>query len=239
MENKKENTKSGKEKAIELLIKYKEIVAYIIVGGITTLVRWGTTTIFDALLMPIGFTGLALSIFTTLFSLIVTILFAFVPNKLYVFESKSFDKSILSKEFISFISARAVASIIELAGIPLLVAIGLNYPLFGSETLLATMVVSIVVLIANYVFSKLVVFKKRVPQREESTSERKAERAEKAAAKKDKLIGILLTIVCVIIAVISIGAVCAAPFINSGADTSANTDTTQPSTSATVTTTAK
>lgn len=185
-----------------MFFKYKEIIIYIIVGGLTTLVRWGTTSIFENILEPLGFIGGALSFFTTLISLIITILFAFVPNKLYVFESKSFDKSIVGKEFIAFISARAVASLIELIGVPVIASI------FNCPTMIPTVIVSVVVLVVNYIFSKLVIFKKRVPAQDESLSERKAEKIEKSRNRKDKTIAIITTVICAVIAVVSIVSFC-------------------------------
>ncbi len=200
MADKKETVKPEEKQGFikRMFFKYKEIIIYILVGGITTLVRWGTTPIFENILEPLGFVGGALSFFTTLFSLIVTILFAFVPNKLYVFESNSFDKSIVGKEFVAFISARVVASLIELIGIPVIAAV------FKCPTIIPTVIVSVVVLVVNYIFSKLVIFKKRVPAQEEALSEKKAEKAVKSRNRKDKTIAVVTTIICVLIAVIAI-----------------------------------
>ena len=191
---------------VKLFFKYKEIIIYILVGGITTLVRWGTTPLFESILIPLGFSGVALSFFTTLISLVVTILFAFVPNKLYVFESKSFQGSIVGKEFIAFIAARAVASLIELFGVPLLAQL-LKLP-----TIIPTIILSIIVLIVNYLFSKLVIFKKRVPAQDETVSEKKAKKMQKAQTRKDKVIAVVTTIICAAIAIIAIGNLCIVTF---------------------------
>lgn len=193
--NKKENPES-KGGLKEFIKKHREIITYIIVGGLTTLVRWGTTFMFVSALAPIGFTSD--SFFTTLFSLIITILFAFVPNKLYVFESKSFDKSIVAKEFVSFIIARAAASLFELFVIPLLTW------LTGWHVIIPTILVSVVVLIVNYLLSKLVIFKKRVPVQEEALTEKQAKKEQKSRNRKDKLLGGVCTVVCAVIAIASI-----------------------------------
>lgn len=185
-----------------MFLKHKEIIIYIFVGGLTTLVRWGTTPIFESILRPLGFIDGALSFFTTLVSLIVTVLFAFVPNKLYVFESKSFDKSIVGKEFVAFISARAVASLIELVFIPLIAS------LFKCSTIIPTVIISVVVLVLNYIFSKLVIFKKRVPAQDEGLSERKAEKQENTRKRRDKMIAVVITVICAVIAVLSIISCC-------------------------------
>ncbi len=180
----------------ELFLKYKEIICYIFVGGITTLVRWGTTAIFEKILLPFNMDELVLSIVVTVLSLVVTILFAFPPNKLIVFESKSFAKGIIGKEFLSFISARAAASLIELVGVPAITKI------FGISNLFATMMVSVVVLVANYIFSKLFIFKKRT---DNSDDKKQNEKEFVEAQAKDKTIALVLMIICAVVAVVSIG----------------------------------
>lgn len=175
----------------ELFIKYKEIICYILVGGVTTLVRWGTTAIFEKLLAPLNMQEVLLSTLVTILSLVVTILFAFPPNKLIVFESKSFRKDIVGKEFVAFISARAAASIIELVGIPALST------LLSIPTLVTTMIVSLVVLVVNYILSKVFIFKNR--------EDKKEEKKEALAKGKDKITAGVLMIICVVVAVGSIG----------------------------------
>ena len=187
------------EKLLNIYKKHKEILNYIIVGGITTLVRWGTTVIFENIFCGFIDEGVFRDVLVTAISLIITILFAFPPNKLIVFESKSFRKDIVGIEFIAFISARAVASLIELVGIPLICEVT---PI---SITLATMIVSVVVLVVNYIFSKLFIFKNR--ENKKPAKENKKQNTEKnieGAKKKDKLLGIILMISCGIVAVISI-----------------------------------
>lgn len=179
------------EKIKKLFLKYREIITYIIVGGLTTLVRWGTTAIFEDVFSFIK-VDVTRSIIVTAVSLIVTILFAFPPNKLIVFESKSFKKGIIGIEFISFISARAVVSLIELVGIPVICGI------FGISNLITTMVVSIISLIANYIFSKLFIFKDRVGKEDKKDNKEKVK-----ATAKDKFIATVLILVCFVVFAIS------------------------------------
>ena len=180
------------EKLKKLFFKYKEIITYILVGGVTTLVRWGTTAIFEKICGPLGFEGLALSITVTVLSLLVTILFAFPPNKLIVFESKSFRKGIVIKEFIAFMSARAAASVIELVGIPAI------SELFSIPTLATTMIVSLIVLVVNYVLSKVFIFKNRESKGTEN------ENKNTDTSKKDKITAGVLMTICAVVAVVSI-----------------------------------
>lgn len=62
-------------------------------------------------------------------------------------------------EFGKFFSARAATGIMEIAAVPFLVGIGLNQTIFGIEGMVAKVLVSVLVVLLNYVFGKLFVFK--------------------------------------------------------------------------------
>lgn len=139
---------------IKLFFKtHREIIMYLIFGVATTIVSWGTYDIFVALLNMTVKTG-------NILSWVCAVLFAFVTNKFFVFKSSDLDLKTLIPEFSTFISSRLLTGVIEILGVPLLVRIGLSQALLGAEGMLAKIVVSVVVVILNYVFSKLVVFKK-------------------------------------------------------------------------------
>ncbi len=187
------------EKLLNVYKKHKEIINYIIVGGLTTLVRWGTTVIFENLFAGFMSEGVLRDTLITAVSLIITILFAFPPNKLIVFESKSFCKNIVGIEFIAFISARAAASIIELVGIPLICEVT------SMNITVATMIVSVVVLVVNYIFSKLFIFKNREGKKDKKDKkDKKGEKESLGKRAKDKLIGTTLIVICSVVAVVSI-----------------------------------
>ena len=80
-------------------------------------------------------------------------LFAFITNKLFVFDSKSFEWRVLMKELVSFVSARVIT---------LLMAdfIIWSAAMLGIGFLFAKIVSSVVVVVVNYIFSKLIIFKK-------------------------------------------------------------------------------
>ncbi len=137
-----------------IIIKYKEIILYILFGGLTTLVNWAVYTI----LVHYAHIGITLS---NAAAWIVSVIFAFITNKLWVFESKSTKRKLLVKEFASFIASRAFTGAMEIICVPLLVKIGLNQTIFGIEGAWSKLIVSIAVVILNYVFSKLIVFKKK------------------------------------------------------------------------------
>lgn len=137
--------------------KYKEIISYLFWGGMTTLVSWGSYSLL-VYLLPEG--GYRIPVSNTV-SWILAVIFAFVTNKIWVFNSRSMSFSVVVKEFWKFILSRLFTGIIENAGVPLLVKIGLDSKLFGIDGLPAKIVISVLVVILNYVFSKLIVFKKK------------------------------------------------------------------------------
>ena len=137
-----------------LYFKHKEIINYLIFGGLTTVVSWGTYSLFVKAI------GMSVSVGNIL-SWICAVLFAFVTNKLFVFESKTWQPATAVREFVSFIGARLATGVIEWVGVPFFSTHGLTHPLFGVKGLLAKVVVSIVVLILNNLFIKFLVFFKK------------------------------------------------------------------------------
>ena len=89
-------------------------------------------------------------------SVICAILFAYVVNKIYVFRSKCPSLSALSVEFLKFVGARGVTMIIEVGGVFLL------YDIIGQNELVAKVETQVIVLVANYIISKFIVFKNKV-----------------------------------------------------------------------------
>lgn len=152
------------KKIVSLLKKYilnKEMILYLIMGALTTVVNW---VVHAILIKPleslIGNQDLALTI-TTCIAVSVSVLFAFFTNKIFVFESKSWAPKVFWREFISFISARALTGLLEIFGVTFLVKIGLDQKIFGIEYMWAKVVIAIIVIVSNYIFSKLWIFKKR------------------------------------------------------------------------------
>ena len=69
------------EKIRNLFVKYKELILYLVFGGLTTLVSWGSYALLEL-------SGLSVTVANAL-SWVCAVAFAFVTNKLFVFESKS------------------------------------------------------------------------------------------------------------------------------------------------------
>jgi len=121
---------------------------YIIFGGLTTLINYALFIALTPLLVPfIEKAGTVANIIASL----VAILFAYITNKLWVFEKKSFGKGALA-EFFRFILSRAATLVLGTAIIFITVDfLGLNEFFWkGVETIL--------VVVLNYFLSKTKVF---------------------------------------------------------------------------------
>lgn len=141
------------QKIKDMYLKYKEIINYLIFGVLTTIVSLATKylllfTILDAS------DALELQI-AIIISWITACLFAYVTNRIFVFESKSKE---IAKEMIKFFTSRLATLGLEMLIMFVFVtALGLN-----SDTwvIIWTLVSQIAIIIGNYVLSKLVVFKR-------------------------------------------------------------------------------
>ncbi|MCI5587832.1 MAG: GtrA family protein [Lachnospiraceae bacterium] len=134
--------------------KKKELVMYTVMGVSATIVNWCVYSI----LVP--YTNIA---FANALSWLITLVFAFVTNKIYVFDSRSWDKHIVIKEMISFTTARGITGFLEVFLQPQLYAMGLNQSLFGVDGLVAKITVCLSLVIVNYFSTKLIVFRRTEP----------------------------------------------------------------------------
>lgn len=126
-----------------IIMKYKEIIMYLIFGVLTTAVNIGVYFI-SAELLHINYlisNGLAW---------FLSVLFAYLTNRKYVFESKSQD---VLKEVISFFGSRLATGALDMALMWVFVYFNVV------NDVIAKIVVNVIVVIMNYILSKLVVFK--------------------------------------------------------------------------------
>ena len=132
----------------ELYLKYKEVINYLFFGGCTFLVSVVSFYLFNKVL----FLNKHLS---NILSWILAVLFAYITNKTCVFESKTTSKEELLKEISSFFTARLLTLGIE----ELILFIFVN--IFKFDALIIKIFAQVIVILANYVLSKLFVFKKK------------------------------------------------------------------------------
>ena len=120
-----------------------ELIAYIIFGILTTVVDWVVYYILS---------GLGVNyIINSIISWTVAVLFAFITNKLFVFDSKRLKN--IFRELVLFVLSRLSTLVINLAGMYVVISL-LKLNEFISKAIL-----SILVVILNYIFSKLFIFK--------------------------------------------------------------------------------
>ena len=140
------------QKLKEIYLKHKEVINYLIFGALTTLV---SLIVKYLLLFTILDAANALELqIAVIISWILACLFAYITNRKFVFESKS--KKII-KEMTKFFTARLSTLGLEMLIMFIFVtALGLNS---NSWVIVWTLVAQIAVIIANYILSKLLVFK--------------------------------------------------------------------------------
>lgn len=150
----------------KLFEKHREIIAYLFWGVMTTLVSWASYALFALLFRGVTaqprLFGLTVSVqvfLASLLSWVCAVLFAYVTNKLWVFRSRSWASSVVVPEILKFFSARAATGVLEIAAVPLLTAAGLDQTIFGIDGMLAKGIVTFVVILLNYILSKLIVFR--------------------------------------------------------------------------------
>lgn len=136
----------------ELFTAYREIIMYLIVGVITTVFNWVVYAVFVKW-MPMAVAN-ALSWF-------VTVVFAYVTNKIFVFDSRSWNLQIVIKEAVAFFGARAATGVFEVVAQPTFYALGLKQSIFGVKGLWAKVLTSAIVMVLNYICSKLFVFREK------------------------------------------------------------------------------
>ena len=146
----------------------REIITYLFFGVCTTAVNF---IIYTVLIrnMP-GRVTLCNTI-----AWVAAVLFAFVTNKLFVFESKSLAPGVLFKEFFTFIASRILTGLMEMFLPTLLIKAGLDMRIFGVEGMAAKIIVGVAIIILNYVFSKLIIFRKKSDPGEDVSENENAE----------------------------------------------------------------
>ena len=129
----------------ELFLRYKSVFSYLFFGALTTVVNILTYCLFYQVI-AIG------NIMSTIIAWLVAVAFAFVTNKLFVFERKTWDKGAL-KEAWQFLVCRVGTGVIE---------VGIMYifvDLLAFNGMIMKLITNIIVVIVNYIASKLVIFK--------------------------------------------------------------------------------
>ena len=144
----------------KLFIKYKELITYVIFGVLTTLVNFFAFWLFTKIL------GEELYLINNAIAWVVGVIFAYITNKLFVFESKSWDLKVVTKEITGFLGARIFSFLVEEGGMFLFITVLglgeksltiLNLTITGQ--FIVKILLAVIVVVMNYVFSKFFIFK--------------------------------------------------------------------------------
>lgn len=138
----------GKGRITELYYKYKEIINYLIVGVLTTVVSlgvyYGCVLTFLDPQEPLQLQA------ANVISWIAAVTFAYFTNRKYVFESH--DPNML-QEGLKFFASRLGTLLMDMGTMFLLVTI------IGMSDKIAKLIVQVIVTVGNYLFSKILVFR--------------------------------------------------------------------------------
>ncbi|MDD6305795.1 MAG: GtrA family protein [Clostridiales bacterium] len=132
----------------ELLEKYWELISYAFWGVMTTLVNY---VVYFICTKAIGIDYLIANVIAWF----VAVVFAFWVNKVYVFRSYQKDAKTMVREFGTFVSARILSGILETG----MLALFVEAMHFNDSVI--KIIASVLVVIINYVLSKLIIFKKQ------------------------------------------------------------------------------
>ena len=128
--------------------KYKEVINYLIFGALTTLVNFIVYFISTRIL---SFSA----IISNCIAWLVSVSFAYIVNRKFVFCSKVSDKRNMFHEFISFLSSRVFTGVLcDILIFKLLLDV------LHMNDILVKIIVQFIIIIGNYVLSKFLVFKK-------------------------------------------------------------------------------
>ena len=131
----------------KLFFKYKEIILYIFFGAGTTFINIAVYFICSYLL-KMG------TVFSTIVAWILSVAFAYITNRIYVFQSKTRVIRKVILEIISFVNTRLITGLLDLLVMFLFVDI------LHCNDMLIKVSSNVIVIILNYIASKKIIFRK-------------------------------------------------------------------------------
>ena len=132
---------------IALLKKYKSFIAYAVFGVFTTIVN---VAVYNVCYYKFEIGNVLSNVSAWIFA----VTFAYLTNKVWVFGSKSWKWAVLKREIMAFISCRLATGILDLAIMYICVDV------MQLHAMLMKILSNVIVIILNYVFSKLIIFRK-------------------------------------------------------------------------------
>lgn len=132
----------------ELFEKYKDLIPYAVFGVLTTLVNIASYWLFAH---PLGLPVML----STVLSWLLSVIFAYLTNRKWVFHSEADNAPAVLKEIISFFACRIGTEFVDLA------AMFIFADLLHMYDMAVKIIANIVVIILNYAASKFVIFRHR------------------------------------------------------------------------------
>ena len=139
---------------------HNSVIRYAFFGGLTTLVNMLAYFLLTQF-TPLGRTEESQAVANTM-AVFISIVFAFVTNSKYVFESEAEGFLAHFKEFVKFTGARLSTLFIDVGGVYLFVKV------WHFNDMIVKLVLQFVVIVLNYFFSKFLVFVKKDRKEPES-----------------------------------------------------------------------
>lgn len=133
--------------------QHREIIVYLLIGALTTVVNF-------AIYLPLLWWAKLPASISNAIAWVIVILFAYVTNKLFVFQSKDWSAKVALPEFLKFVGCRIASGVFE----TVFLALTIDLPQLGDlkwYSLTMKLIACIGVVILNYVGSKLLVFRKK------------------------------------------------------------------------------
>lgn len=140
------------KKIKELYFKYEEIINYLIVGALTTLITLITYFLFTNTFLS-SKSDLDIQIANVL-SWICAVIFAYFTNRKFVFKSKVKGQKQV-KEIINFFGSRVASLLIDMSLMFIL------FSIMHINDAICKLITQVVVIVMNYVLAKIIVFKKK------------------------------------------------------------------------------
>lgn len=136
-----------------LLLKNRELAAYIAAGVLTTAVNYA---VYSALTVLCGL-GVTLS---NTIAWAVSVLVAFLTNKAFVFQKGDWSPGTLLREGAMFAGSRVLSGAVAIGLTPVLMHLGVTWSVLGVPGFAAKFLAECAALVLSYFLSKYAVFKK-------------------------------------------------------------------------------
>lgn len=124
----------------------KEIILYVIFGVLTTIVNLIAYYLFSNII-NINY------LISNAIAWIISVVFAYITNKFFVFNSSYINKDVIIEEFIKFMNCRLISGLSEV------VLLFSFVDLLLMNDIVAKLIIGVLVALINFIFSKVFIFK--------------------------------------------------------------------------------